>query len=405
LTDEWTSISLNWRTLTIDDLTRTVGDGSVTEIERASEIIGIIYDAAIEPKLWLNALAETCAFCRCAVGALYSHDMTRREPTFHMLWGLDAANTKSYLEEYGPINPLIPAHLAADAGDILAASRMPLWDDFVNSSFFRDWGGPQGFLDSLSAIVERTPTRLSMVSCIRHEREGLVDDISFARMGLLRPHFLRAIKIGQALELRSVQISDLAESLDGLSAAVFIIDQRGNLAHSNATGDGMLRQASIFRLRSGRVQAISSAVQADLATALTQMRDGKTSEQAPAVAIEAATGERYIAHLLPLTAGFRRKAGLAYSASAAIFVVRVPFDVTAATALIATEFRLTPAELRVLRAVAEIGGVADIASTLGVSEETTRTHLRHLFDKTDVRSQSDLIRLVAAHISPLRPLM
>jgi Bacterial regulatory proteins, luxR family len=81
---------------------------------------------------------------------------------------------------------------------------------------------------------------------------------------------------------------------------------------------------------------------------------------------------------LPLTAGFRRKAGLSSSASAAIFVVRAALDVTTATELIATECLLTPTELRVLRAVAEIGGVADIASALGVSEETTRTHLRHL---------------------------
>jgi DNA-binding CsgD family transcriptional regulator len=383
-----------------------VGDGGVTEIEQTSKVIGIIYDAAIDPNLWLNALAETCDFCRCAVGALYSHDMALREPTFHMLWGLDAVHTKSYLEEYAPTNPLIPAHLAADAGDILAASRMPLWDDFVNSAFFRDWGGPQGFIDSLSAIVERTPTRLSMVSCIRHKREGLVDDISFARMGVLRPHFLRAIKIGQALELRSVQVSDLAESLDGLTAAVFIVDQRGNLAHSNGSGDRILREESIFRLSDGRVQAINPAVQADLATALMQIYNGKiTSERAPAVAFEASTGERYLAYLLPLTAGFRRKAGLSYSASAAIFVVRAALDITTATELIATEYRLTPAELRVLRAVAEIGGVAEVASTLGVSQETTRTHLRHLFDKTNARSQSDLIRLVAAHISPLRPLM
>lgn len=380
-----------------------MGDESIAEIERASGIIGLIYDAAIDPNLWLNALEETCAFCRCAVGALYSHDMTRREPTFHMLWGLDAHYTKTYLEEYAPTNPLIPAHLAADAGDILAASRMPLWDDFVNSSFFRDWGGPQGFLDSLSAIIERTPTRLSMVSCIRHKREGLVDDISFARMGLLRPHFLRAIKIGEALELRSVQVANLAESLDGLTAAVFIIDERGNLAHSNASGNAMLREENIFRRRGSRIEAINPAAQSGIAAALTQMRDGKaTFERAPAIAVEAATGPRYFAHLLPLTAGFRRKAGLAYSASAAIFVVKTALDITAATEMIAAEYRLTQAELRVLRAVAEIGGVSEIALALGISEETTRTHLRHLFDKTDARSQVELVRLIAEHISPLR---
>jgi DNA-binding CsgD family transcriptional regulator len=382
-----------------------VGDEkSVTESDQASGLIGLIYDAAIDPSLWLNALGETCAFCRCAVGALYSHDMMRREPTFHMLWGLDAHYTKSYLEEYGPTNPLIPAHLAADAGDVLAASRMPLWNDFVNSSFYRDWGGPQGFLDSLSAIIERTPTRLSMVSCIRHEREGLVDDVSFARMGLLRPHFLRAIKIGQALELRTVQNKDLADTLDGLAAGIFIIDEHGNLAHSNASGREMLSEEKIFRLRGGRLQAVKPAANASLAASLTQMRDpGMALDRFTPLALEAETGSRYFAHLLPLTARFRHKMGLSHSASAAIFVVETALNVTAATGMIADEHRLTQAELRVLRAVIEIGGVAEIASTLAISEETTRTHLRHLFDKTDARSQVELVKLVAERISPLRP--
>jgi DNA-binding CsgD family transcriptional regulator len=40
---------------------------------------------------------------------------------------------------------------------------------------------------------------------------------------------------------------------------------------------------------------------------------------------------------------------------------------------------------------------------LAISEETTRTHLRHLFDKTDARSQVELVKLVAERISPLRP--
>jgi DNA-binding CsgD family transcriptional regulator len=380
-----------------------VGGGGITEIEQASRIIGLIYDAAIDPNLWLDALEETCAFCRCAVGALYSHDMTQREPTFHMLWGLDPHYTKLYLEEYAPTNPLIPAHLAADAGDILAASRMPLWNDFINSSFFRDWGGPQGFLDSLSAIVERTPTRLSMVSCIRHKREGLVDDISFARMGLLRPHFLRAIKIGQALELRTVQVQNLADTLDGLAAGVFIIDERGNLAHSNASGRELLSGEKIFRLRGGRLQAVNPAADAGIASSLMQMRDSKIAlDRRPAVALEAETGPRYFAHLLPLTVGFRHKMGLPHSASAAIFVVKTALDVTAATEMIRDKYRLTQAELRVLRAVIEIGGVSEIASTLVISEETTRTHLRHLFDKTDARSQLELVKLVAERISPLR---
>ena len=58
--------------------------------------------------------------------------------------------------------------------------------------------------------------------------------------------------------------------------------------------------------------------------------------------------------------------------------------------------KLTPGELRVLRAVIEIDGVAAIAATLGLSRATVRTHLHNLFQKTGAKRQADLIRLIAA---------
>ena len=131
----------------------------------------------------------------------------------------------------------------------------------------------------ISVFEQQVPLKLVCQRVVRLREviayEELVDDISFARMGLLRPHFLRAIKIGEALELRSVQVANLAESLDGLSAAVFIIDERGNLAHSNASGREMLSEEKIFRLHGGRLQAVKSAANAGIATSLTQMRDSK----------------------------------------------------------------------------------------------------------------------------------
>lgn len=373
------------------------------EIAALSALVGLIYDAALAPDLWVNVLEQTCAFTRCAVGSLYSHDIGSKEPTFHSLWGLTPYYAKQYLEQFAPTNILIPAHMAADGGDVLVASRMPIWDEFTRSSFYRDWGGPQGFIDTLSAIIETTPTRLSMVSMIRHQRDGLVDDESFRRMALLRPHFLRAVRIGRALDLQSVQIDTLAGSLDHLAAAVFIIDDRGNLAHSNASGDALLQARSVFRLVHGRIEAVGASANAALSAALAQTSLGKpAADRAAAIAIETAAGDRYFAHVLPLTAGLRRKAGLRFSASAAIFVVKAAIDVSVATEFVRDEFALTAAELRVLRAVVEIGGVAEIAAALGISEDTVRTHLRHIFDKTDARSQVELVKLVAARRAPVR---
>jgi len=58
--------------------------------------------------------------------------------------------------------------------------------------------------------------------------------------------------------------------------------------------------------------------------------------------------------------------------------------------------------LRVFAAIIDVGGISAVAETLGVSEATVKTHLQHLFEKTGMRRQIDLIRLIAGHTNPLR---
>src|SRR5436189_5206348 len=69
--------------------------------------------------------------------------------------------------------------------------------------------------------------------------------------------------------------------------------------------------------------------------------------------------------------------------------------------VIANAYKLTPAEMRVLMMIVQIGGVPEIAPVLGISETTVKTHLQHVFEKTDTQRQADLVKLVAGYLSPL----
>jgi DNA-binding CsgD family transcriptional regulator len=51
-------------------------------------------------------------------------------------------------------------------------------------------------------------------------------------------------------------------------------------------------------------------------------------------------------------------------------------------------------ELRVLTAIVDIRGVANVADALGISSETVKTHLAHVYEKTGVNRQADLVKLV-----------
>jgi DNA-binding CsgD family transcriptional regulator len=68
---------------------------------------------------------------------------------------------------------------------------------------------------------------------------------------------------------------------------------------------------------------------------------------------------------------------------------------------IAREYGLSPAELRVLFGIVQVGGVPEVAGVLGNSEATVKTHLHRIFEKTGARRQADLVKLIAGHANPL----
>jgi DNA-binding CsgD family transcriptional regulator len=94
---------------------------------------------------------------------------------------------------------------------------------------------------------------------------------------------------------------------------------------------------------------------------------------------------------------FCRRFGLIYGAVAAMFVRKAALDLPSPPVAIAQQFQLTPAELRVLFSIVEIGGVSEVADVLGISEATVRTHLHRLFEKTGTGRQADLVKLVAGY--------
>ena len=123
--------------------------------------------------------------------------------------------------------------------------------------------------------------------------------------------------------------------------------------------------------------------------------DAAVGTKGIALPLIARDGERYVAHVLPLTSGARRRAGIATSAAAILTVHRAALDIPSPPEAIARAYALTPTELRVLLAIVEIGGAPEVAAALGIGDTTVRTHLARLYEKTGTKRQADLVKLVA----------
>jgi DNA-binding CsgD family transcriptional regulator len=70
--------------------------------------------------------------------------------------------------------------------------------------------------------------------------------------------------------------------------------------------------------------------------------------------------------------------------------------------IVARRHGLTPAEAKVAVAITSGQSARQIAEALGISYHTLRTHLKHIFAKTNTRRQGELIRLILRHSSRVR---
>jgi hypothetical protein len=95
-------------------------------------------------------------------------------------------------------------------------------------------------------------TSVAAFGVFRHERHGVVDDEMRRRKRLIIPHVRRAVLISKVFDLKSTEAAAFADTLDGLAAAMFLIDAQGRIVHSNAKGHALLAEGLLLRAVGGQ---------------------------------------------------------------------------------------------------------------------------------------------------------
>jgi DNA-binding CsgD family transcriptional regulator len=369
------------------------------ELEDVSELIGQIYDASLDPALWPGVLGTTAQFLPGLSATLFSKDIGGKTGDIYYDDGaLEQHYKQVYFEKYIKIDPLNYAHVFAEIGEPISATSVMSYAEFLETRFYQGWVKPQGIVDFACTVLDKSATGAAMFGVFRHERDGVVDDEARRRIRLIAPHLRRAALIGRVIDLKTAQAATFADTLDGITAGMFLVDPGGRVVHANAAGKAMLAEGDVVRASAGRLAANDAQADQSLRDAFASVSsDDALGVQGIALPLIARSGDRYLAHLLPLTSGARRQAGVTFAAAAAVFVRKAAVERLGPPEIIAKSYKLTPTELRVLLAVVEVGGAPEVAEALGIAETTVKFHLKSLFEKTDTRRQADLVKIVAGY--------
>jgi PAS domain-containing protein len=289
------------------------GVKAMSELQEFSALVGDIYDASLDPPLWSGVLEKLTRFVSGRHANIFVENSARQATDMTFSWGDDPHYQKLYREKYARINPLFPASLFYDVEEIFAVSDVIPPARFCRTRFYKEWLAPQGVLDAVVGVLEKSRTSCAMLAVPRHHQsQGFVDKKTRERMRLVVPHVRRAILVGKTIDLQKANAATLADAFDAVSAAVYLVDKRGRIVHANRGGIALLAKDDIMlrgagdRLRA-RDPAIDRILQEIFASAEAE-KDLSVGSKGTAIPLTGSDGERYAAHVLPLRCTARRPA-------------------------------------------------------------------------------------------------
>ena len=364
-----------------------------------TQLIDEIYDAALDSSRWQNVLAKVADYVGGQAAGLLWKDSVSKSANIYCQVGIDPYFVRAYSETYWKFDPVIDLP-NCEIEQIVSIADLVPHDEFLASRFYREWVQPQGWVDAVNAVLEQSASSCAYLSIVRSKFKGMVDDEMRRRMTLIVPHVRRAVRTGKVIDIRQAEVATFANILDGLSPAIFLIDAEGQIVHGNAATRSLIENGNVMRIIHGRLTVSDPQVDQTLHRAITAtIVDEEIGTKGSAMPLRSQSGERYVAHILPL---MERNRGISGSkAVVALFVRKAELEVELPSEVIGRTYKLTPTELRVLLAIVEGGGVRQVAGNLGVADTTVKTHLGRLFEKTGVSRQADLVKLVAGYYSIL----
>ena len=367
--------------------------------ESLNDLISLVYDSVVDRSRWAGACARVAAY----VGGVGIGYFEQEHDTAHVRIWLMVGITPPPDALYRPIYPALVGHFLGEIEQPVATSDLMPFDQLAETEFYRTWAEPQGIVDFVSVVLERSAISAGIFGVFRREQDGLADDDARRRLRLLAPHLRRALLIICMFNRKAAEAATLADTLDGLSAGLCLVDAGGRIVHLNAAAQAILDAGDVLRSVEGRLAARDAQADRTLREVFAAAGQGDEAlgTKGIAVPLTGEDGERYVAHALPLTSGARQSAGITHTAAAALFIRRTAPAVSARPEVIGEAFKLTPTELRVLLAIVELGSVPEVAAALGVADTTVRTHVGRLFEKTGARRQADLVKLVTEYATPL----
>lgn len=296
----------------------------------------------------------------------------------------------AYRDHYHPLN-LFWRHVSRLPRGTVATDRMVMTKrELHRSEFFNDWSEPQGYLAVMgSTLLVENGWRTEFV--VPGKEDFGPEHLKLYKA--LAPHLVRAMQLTQRLANAETARAGFIEALDRLEQGVLLLDARARLVHANATAEALLAAGAGIHVSNGLVHCRSHIETTELHRLVAACAGGEIEDSGGRIAVTRAAGAAPLT-LLCIRLNVDPGPFSALQPQVVVFISDPDGHLAARSRKLQQRFNLTAAEAAFALEIVKGDGRDAAARRRGISPATARTHLSNIFDKTGVRRQAELVRLL-----------
>jgi DNA-binding winged helix-turn-helix (wHTH) protein/DNA-binding CsgD family transcriptional regulator len=361
-----------------------------SENEALSELIGHIYDCAIDPTQWDDALAHLVSLLSPAdwdVAILMWESIAPPRARFVGATGLSSVAREIYSETFAGRSSWSVALAALGPGRVLDTDEIMSRSEFRESPLYKSFLSTWGMELAVAAIIDRqTPDLLGLVMPGPPGRD--LEGLKFG-LRLLAPHLQRAIRISRCLGEANLRAEAAETALDRAPVAVATLMADLSVVNINAK--------ALALVDSGEVRLRGNVLSFEDPAAQCQLVDLSRAE-APASAnfkIVDANGNDVVV----LAARIKTQVAPALGGDIEGASIILSIGVGGRAPLLeinrlGDRFGLTATEARLATALAAGDSLRCYAERRHMSMNALRLLLKHIYRKTDTASLEDMVSRV-----------
>ncbi|HXK61662.1 MAG TPA: hypothetical protein PLP42_17385 [Acidobacteriota bacterium] len=366
--------------------------------ERLFSVIETIYEAAQNEEQWPVFLTALSRMIRGETTALLAHDHQRRQSAVEIAVGVDHSYEKDYNEYYSARNPWVTRGTRFLKTGLVYVGQMACPDEeFKRTEFYNDYLRRLNLFHSVGGTIEQSSGSSSWITSLRPYSAGPFGPTEMKILERLLPHLRRALDLRRRLSGLQSESDYLGAALDRVPQGCIFLDHDGRVARMNRAAEELLNKGDGLCTHHGRLTAVfdieSRRLHELIQSALRGIRSDGQAGGVMAIARKS-TEKPYIVRVFALRSPVTFVG--APRARVVLFVSDPGWHTETNEDLLQQLYGLTPAEAKITTLLGEGESLEKVSELLSITRNTAKSHLAKIFQKTDTRRQSELVRLLVS---------